>query len=297
MLPHRLAVFAVIIATSSSFQSFQAFPGVSKQKGEYHHLSSTRVARKVSASNPDFASNDTFGDAVDDLTSKAQSSISQALSDEPDAYEAELEKKRRRVKERSQNYVVTLPLSKINTDSDSILSMGLTLVEMGKGRTLSSQELILDSLQMQDLREASEPRDDIETLDRLVLNRKLDGEFQGILVNSVVKGSAAWAAGVRPGDILKKTSATLGDGMWPKSTLDGVLSAVSSRRAAASSIQFEFSRIREAIDDQFELTLARPIGLELKGKIRDGRSLTGAEEQRNSFSLACLSCRNRGRLC
>jgi hypothetical protein len=265
MPPHRLAVFALIIASSSSFQSFQTISSFSQQRGSSF---TTRVTRRVSASssNPDYTNNDSFGDAMDDITSKAQSSISRALSDEPDAYETELANRKRRVKERSQSYIVTLPLSKRSADGDSsILSMGLTLIEVKKGRTLSSQELVLDSLQVRSIDDMSDQGDDVLTLDQLMLNRKLDGDFQGILVNSVVKGSAAWAAGVRPGDILIATSATLGDGMWPKTTLGGVLSAVSSRRAAAASVQFEFQRIREAVDDQFELTLTRPIGLELKG--------------------------------
>ena len=105
------------------------------------------------------------------------------------------------------------------------------------------------------------------TIDFSSIQRRIDGEFQGIVVSAVNQGSAGWVAGVRPGDILKATSATLGNQLWPKSTLEGVKSALLSRRAVAESIQFEFQRLGETVDNQFELTLTRPIGFNLKGKM------------------------------
>merc|ERR1740133_883757 len=62
------------------------------------------------------------------------------------------------------------------------------------------------------------------------------------------------------------SSATIGNSMWPKSTLDGVKSSVLSRKAVTESIQFEFQRLdaETVVDNQYELTLTRPIGLNLK---------------------------------
>ena len=112
---------------------------------------------------------------------------------------------------------------------------------------------------------SAENLEQIEFMDEQGLARRIDGEFQGIVVSSVVQGSAAWTAGVRAGDILQSTSATLGSKLWPKSTLEGVRSAMQSRRAVSNSMEMAFQRLGDAVDNQFELTLTRPIGLQLKG--------------------------------
>lgn len=45
----------------------------------------------------------------------------------------------------------------------------------------------------------------------LPVNFVLDPEMKGIIVSRVVRGGVAWGAGVRSGDFLLATSATLGD--------------------------------------------------------------------------------------
>ncbi len=57
--------------------------------------------------------------------------------------------------------------------------------------------------------------------------------------------------------------------MWPKSTLDGVRSAISSRKLLSPSIQVRFERpVEKSIEDimveEFELTL-RPTGITIEG--------------------------------
>jgi hypothetical protein len=94
--------------------------------------------------------------------------------------------------------------------------------------------------------------------------------FDGVVVSSVTRGGLAWQAGVRAGDVLAATSATIGSKLWPKSTLDGVRSAISSRKVISSSMDFEFRRLTvdkvEAESVQsFELSLARPIGINVEG--------------------------------
>ena len=53
----------------------------------------------------------------------------------------------------------------------------------------------------------------------------------GVLVVDVLPGSQAEAAGVKVGDMLVKTSATIGDGMWPKGNIEGVKASLQSRLA------------------------------------------------------------------
>ena len=56
-----------------------------------------------------------------------------------------------------------------------------------------------------------------------------DGRGTVVYVKGVDAAGAAHAAGCREGDRVVATSATLGDAMWPKSSIAGVVSAVRSR--------------------------------------------------------------------
>ena len=102
----------------------------------------------------------------------------------------------------------------------------------------------------------------------------LTDSFDGVLVSSVAKGGLAWRAGIRAGDVLTATSATMGNKLWPKSTLDGVRSAISSRKVISPMMDFEFKRLgsnEEEGDDlggisSFELNLSRPIGINVEGE-------------------------------
>ena len=61
--------------------------------------------------------------------------------------------------------------------------------------------------------------------------------------------------------------------LWPKSTLDGVRSAISSRKVLTPTMDFEFRRL-DALEGSdiadniksFELNLSRPIGINIEGK-------------------------------
>jgi pentatricopeptide repeat protein len=99
----------------------------------------------------------------------------------------------------------------------------------------------------------------------------LDRNFAGCLVTAVLKDSAAWNQGVRPGDVLVATSATLGEGMWPKSNLVGVQSALSSRAAMADKFTLELQTpavalvaAEKELDNRYELSIARPTGLQIQ---------------------------------
>ena len=56
--------------------------------------------------------------------------------------------------------------------------------------------------------------------------------------------------------------------VWPKATLHGVKSAMSSRKIVAASMNFQFQRfVGETIaDNSYELSVMKPIGLEIEGR-------------------------------
>lgn len=67
--------------------------------------------------------------------------------------------------------------------------------------------------------------------------------------------------------ILLKTSVQQ---IWAKSTMEGVRSAITSRKVISSSMKFEFQRSNLKIDEsevvqEFELTLSRPMGIHIEG--------------------------------
>jgi hypothetical protein len=241
--------------------------------------------------------NNNVGEALSSVTTAAVDFVVNTLEEGPDVDAVEIARKQRLVQDRQlkTTYKVTLPLASATTkkaqqqqqqqqqsssSSSSMLNLGITLCQISKGRKVESDvALNLDTLEMEAVSrpvvdgedgttDAADPND---RMDVATIQRRIDGEFQGLVVASVQRGSSGWAAGVRPGDILKTTSATLGGQLWPKSTLEGVKSALVSRKAVSESVQFEFQRLRETVDNQFELSLTRPIGLQLKGRQR-GRS-------------------------
>ena len=204
--------------------------------------------------------------------------------DSPDLDEEQILRRQQLLRSRSiaggqQTYKVTLPLrssslvAKAAADASevteqataaSVLDIGIRLSQINRGRNMNDMEqLDLDTLEYTSPSTSAAAA--AEVMDATSFQRRIDGEFQGIVVWSVQEGSAGWLAGVRPGDILTTSSATLGEQLWPKSTLDGVRSAMQSRKAVAGSIQFEFQRLADVEDNQFELSLTRPIGLELRG--------------------------------
>jgi hypothetical protein len=161
-------------------------------------------------------------------------------------------------------------------------SVGMSLRQVYSGRRLSELALDIDTLRFQSFVDELQGRDVLEdenqdfSLGSLqVLQNSalklLEESFDGVVVSSVTRGGLAWEAGVRAGDILSATSATMGNKLWPKSTLDGVRSAISSRKVMSPSMDFEFRRLTldkvEAESVQsFELSLSRPIGINVEGE-------------------------------
>mmetsp|Transcript_12726 Transcript_12726/g.25465 ORF Transcript_12726/g.25465 Transcript_12726/m.25465 type:complete len:1100 (-) Transcript_12726:51-3350(-) len=173
-------------------------------------------------------------------------------------------------------------------------TVGMSLRQVYSGRRLSELALDVDTLRFQSFggelqgRDVSEEETDkslgsLEVLQNSVL-KLVKESFDGVVVSSVTRGGLAWQAGVRAGDVLAATSATIGSKLWPKSTLDGVRSAISSRKVISSSMDFEFRRLTvdkvEAESVQsFELSLARPIGINVEDTDDGYVTVTGISDK------------------
>ncbi|KAJ1446183.1 hypothetical protein M885DRAFT_547478 [Pelagophyceae sp. CCMP2097] len=106
----------------------------------------------------------------------------------------------------------------------------------------------------------------------------------GVRVQALDAGGGAAVAGCRVGDAVVATSATVGDAMWPKTTIEGIESAVRSRLIAQQlatlgkdttvSLRMRRSlddceaslrdiRERQSVREAWEVTLTKPLGLTL----------------------------------
>ena len=112
--------------------------------------------------------------------------------------------------------------------------MGITLTHISPGRVVSGKQLNLDTMRVSAI-----PNDAFAPIVPLAL----ENLFRGLLVTAVVPDSPAAEAGVQEGDILVAASATLGSAVWPTSTLEGVQSALSSRRLTSQRVMLEFRRL------------------------------------------------------
>ena len=167
-------------------------------------------------------------------------------------------------------------------------TIGMSLRQVYSGRKLSELALDVDTLRFQsfvdelqgrsvddseDVMDAASGVGSVQLLQNSALEM-LDELFDGVVVSSVARGGLAWNSGVRAGDILTATSATMGSKLWPKSTLDGIKSAISSRKVISSTMDFEFRHVTcEDLDrteavQTFELSLSRPIGINVEGEIQ-----------------------------
>lgn len=254
---------SILLTSVHSFQNQQVL--VTPSNNKLTKQRAIRVQRHVSTSSSQSEYNDgSFSDAFNSVTNAARESISSAVSDDSDADEAEIGLRKQMVENRMKTYKVALPLASSSLEGKSkVLSIGLCLRQISKGRSFASSCFNLDTLEFEEIGKSSS---DSESIDEQSLSRRIDGNFQGLVVSSVTKGTAAWTGGVRPGDVLRTTSATMGRKMWPKSTIEGVRSAIQSRKAASGSIEMEFQRLGDVVDNQFELSLTKPIGLQMRGK-------------------------------
>ena len=106
---------------------------------------------------------------------------------------------------------------------------------------------------------------DLDTLRITTTSPQRDLPEGVVVVTQVDPSSKAYREGVRVGDVLQAVSATMGGALWPKSTLEGVQSAMSSRKVASKDMTLSFKREQQNL---FELTLQRPLGFDIQE--RDG---------------------------
>ena len=258
-----------------------------------YRSTTTQQGISVSAS---AVQDDDISSANDYLSSSLQAAVSNVTTSttsyldslsvqaaEDDRTEAAAGARRERVLQRlgggmGETYKVTLPLSKQKAKSTSasaiaMATLGICIGQVAQGGSaLSDYELDLDTLQILDAGQKSfesrgssaSQQDVMVRMDAVNVLPRADISGSALLVSSVVKDSLAWQEGVRPGDLLIATSATMGDKMWPKSSLAGVQSALSSRRNMADTVSLEFRRMQDVVDNQFELTLPRPTGMQMQ---------------------------------
>jgi len=165
------------------------------------------LRRDMSAStlyNPE-DSNDIQG-AFRTMSSDYLDSLSGALSDDDDPYEVEIALKKQMVKARADR--TTLGTYRVSFVLAAPL--GMTLCQMDPGLVFSDVDLNVDTLTSQ-AAPLTGANANLATIDLKTTKERLGPSFRGLLVSSVVKEGRAWKAGIRPGDILAATSATVGD--------------------------------------------------------------------------------------
>lgn len=291
-LEHTLALLGCLFWGLQPTCSFHSTSSSSRRRTLSHGSSSQRYVSATAASSfsSDFAS-PSSSNSHNSSTTTSASGTTAAASDffadllfqdnDDDVDQARLE---RRMQLRQQNavaaskttpntqtYRVTLPLaSSSSAHVSAARALGLHICEVRPGKRVSEVHMDLDSLETTRLPDcqASESASKMGSTVAASLSRGeivrlvTDPSFSGLIVSFVDPASVAWEKGIRPGDVVHAMSATIGDAVWPKSTLDGVRSALASRRLTSSTIVLDLERVVEkATDNQYELTLTRPIGL------------------------------------
>ncbi|KAJ8599599.1 hypothetical protein CTAYLR_004658 [Chrysophaeum taylorii] len=142
------------------------------------------------------------------------------------------------------------------------------------------------------------------------LRETSEGSRSVVVVSGVSAGGGAAAAGCRVGDRVVATSATIGDAMWPKTTLAGIESALRSRlrlatlagattingtRARKPSVRLRLERSfdedetamsvileRESVVENWDVALSKPLGLTLK-ETSGGLIVTGVRKGGSAY--------------
>jgi len=108
------------------------------------------------------------------------------------------------------------------------------------------------------------------------------GLTNAVVLDEVVEGSVADKLGLKVGDVIVGTSATMGEQVWAKSTLDGVRSAISSRKLMNSELTLRIRRYANLCDaslmseqevtECFDLTLMKPLGIQVADSFTEDQS-------------------------
>lgn len=186
---------------------------------------------------------------------------------------------------------VQMSLSSSSSSSSFPLLFGLTVVEVNTQK--SSKQLNLDTSQITSAPEEEDWDKEIRWLTSMTSSSTTTtgNNNSYLVVRSVVPDSPADQCGVQVGDVLVAVSATLGSKIWPTSTLEGLRSAMASRKITGNrSITLEFVKtipnstttlsegstentaiaspastaaVVEQEYDVFELSLTKPLGFQI----------------------------------
>jgi len=248
---HAVFLFSILASTSSRAEAFSTISSSLKSRS----LTSCRASqtpRGISATGGlNFPDDERIDNYLDNL-----SDVMQQDEEENDLIEEALRLKQKRTRERASQFTKTVTL-----DTSSEKQLGLVVAQVKSGRelvTMGSNRFLLnlDTLNYQEFPESV----DVAGL----LNERVDTSFNGLVVMAVDPKGQAYDEGVRPGDLLLASSATLGKKMWPKTTLEGLLSSVSSRKLVSPVMSLQFQPVADKIvDNRFELELSKPLGIEI----------------------------------
>jgi S1-C subfamily serine protease len=131
-------------------------------------------------------------------------SMSEAIQwddEENDEFEARVvELKKKRMQQRFGTSIQNTVQLSFKSDS----SIGVVLGQVEPGLSLSDKALDMDTLQYNQ-------RANNDETDALLLRKSVDGAFRGVVVLSVDPNGQGWEAGIRPGNVLTASSATVGE--------------------------------------------------------------------------------------
>jgi uncharacterized protein YheU (UPF0270 family) len=191
MVNYKVALGALLtLATATNCDGFFSPPcEVRKSISTQRHIS-------VSSSLDQYDDEDQKRKLLDTVENLGESLTEAILRDDEDnaRHERMLELKQQRMRERllPRGWVVNFSLNS---------NMGLTLAQVDTACQLSSQVLDVDTLRY-------EP---ISNFNVSTVQSGTDANFRGVVVLAVKEKEQGWTAGIRPGDIVVASSATVGE--------------------------------------------------------------------------------------
>ena len=127
--------------------------------------------------------------------------------------------------------------------------------------------------------DGSGPGDDVYevVIARPVGMQLMERPGSGVAVSMVYEAGNAANEGVRVGDVVLATSASIGPQMWEKSTVAGVESAIRTRVDGKIRLRFRRGTQRPPTWDAplqwtYDVELGRPLGLVLRDRARSGQA-------------------------
>ena len=145
-----------------------------------------------------------------------------------------------------------------------------------------------DELRVAD--EAGDSADGSDGVYEVVLARPVGMQLRerpgsGVTVSMVYEAGNAANEGVRVGDVVLATSASIGPQMWEKSTVAGVESAIRTRVDGKVRLRLRRGTQRPPLWDvplqwTYDVELGRPLGLVLRDSTRSGRNAVGTMQSK-----------------